>query len=144
MWFNNLLSGIIRRGGSGQHKLYSVPRAKLHGAAVGAYIKGAVREGRSLACMRDRLASHFRRLRVDQTIHQESAAEEVRAQVQDILQGLPPNWDEQDPLVGYKIVTIIIFFAFFPRNCRVLGVHEERKEVEGKGETERQRDRETE
>ena len=49
----------IRRGDSGQRKLHSAPRAKLHGAAVGACIKGAVSEGRSLACMRDQLASHF-------------------------------------------------------------------------------------
>ena len=31
----------IRRGDSGQRKQYDVQRAKLHGAAVGAYIKGA-------------------------------------------------------------------------------------------------------
>ena len=56
----------------------------------------------------------------------------------DIPQGLPrvsrtlPK--ELDPLVGSKIVIIIIIFAFFPKNCRVLGVHKERKEEEGKGE----------
>ena len=41
----------IRRGDSGQRKLYSVPRAKLHGAAVGAYIQMAFREEHSLACI---------------------------------------------------------------------------------------------
>ena len=41
---------------------------------------------------------------------------------------------ELDPLVGSKIVIIITIFAFSQRNCRVLGVHEERKEEEGKGE----------
>ena len=33
-----------------------------------------------------------------------------------------------------KIDFNITYFAFFPRNCRVSGVHEERKAEEGKGE----------
>ena len=49
----------IRRGDSGQRKQKSARRTKLHGAAVAVYIQWAVREGRSLACMRDWLASHF-------------------------------------------------------------------------------------
>ena len=41
---------------------------------------------------------------------------------------------EQDPLCGSKTDIIITIFSFFQRNCSVLGVHEKRKEVEGKGE----------
>ena len=37
-------------------------------------------------------------------------------------------------MVGSKIDIIIIIFAFFPRNCSVLGVQEESGEEEGKGE----------
>ena len=37
-------------------------------------------------------------------------------------------------MVGSKIVMNIPIFAFFPRNCSVLGVQEERKEEKGKGE----------
>ena len=48
----------IRRGDSGARKQYSARRTKLHGAAVAVYIQGAVRDGRSLTCMQDGLASH--------------------------------------------------------------------------------------
>ena len=52
---------------------------------------------------------------------------------------------ESDPLVRSKIVIIIIIitiFAFFPRNCRVLEVLEERKEEEGRREGGRRMDEE--
>ena len=51
---------------------------------------------------------------------------------------------EQDPLVGSKIDIIITIFAFFPRNCRVLGGQEERKEEKGKGEGRRRKEAERE
>ena len=39
---------------------------------------------------------------------------------------------EWDPLVGSQIDINITFFVFLPGNCRVLGVHEEKTEEEGK------------
>ena len=36
--------------------------------------------------------------------------------------------------MGQKKVIIITIFAFFPSNLKVLGVQEEKKEQEGKGE----------
>ena len=50
----------------------------------------------------------------------------------------------KDPLVGSKIDIIITIFAFFPRNCSVLGVQEERREEKGKGEGGRGKEEERE
>ena len=54
---------------------------------------------------------------------------------------LPKEWD---PPVGSKIVMNITIFAFFPGNCIVLGVQEERGEEEGKGEGRRGEEEERE
>ena len=71
----------IRRGDSGRANSMGVQSGKLHGAAVGACILGAVWEERSLAYMRDWLVSHIGVSVTRQAIrpkHHERVAQEVQ------------------------------------------------------------------